>query len=358
MRTLALCALLGLSPAASAETLETLSAFETKKVGDRVYAFLAQPTLSPLVSGNVTAVIGDDGVLLVDTGHFPSGTRRMLARLRELTSQPVRFVVNTHWHPDHNTGNSVVRDAYPQAVIVSTEATREAFETELPKFEPKAMRQMLPVLREALRTGKTPKGAPLTDEQRKRFSEMLQESDSALPDLEQARHQAPSLAFTRELRLWLGKREVQVRFLGRGNTQGDAIVYVPDTKTLITGDLVVYPVPYAFGSFFGEWVKTMDALLAIDAVAIVPGHGPVLHDKRYPQIVRDLLASIAAQAKAAAARGENAADARGKLDLLALRDELTHGDAELNKELDAFVLDPGFPRAYREAKEGPLKDEN
>ena len=68
--------------------------------------------------------------------------------------------------------------------------------------------------------------------------------------------------------------------------------------------------------------------------------------------------AAAAQAKAAAARGESAADARGKLDLLALRDELTHGDAELNKELDAFVLDPGFPRAYREAKEGPLKDEN
>lgn len=64
------------------------------------------------------------------------------------------------------------------------------------------------------------------------------------------------------------------------------------------------------------------------------------------------------QAKASVARGETVEQARANLDVAALREELTKGDAELGRQLDQFVLDPGFPRAYREAKEGPRKDEN
>lgn len=157
MRTLILAACLVALPAA-AESLETLSAFETVKVADGVHAFIAHQTQSPLVSGNSVAMVGDDGVLVVDTGHFPSGTRRMIAAIRKLTPQPVRWVVNTNWHPDHNTGNSVYRDAFRQITILSTHATRDAFETELPKYEVGPMKAQLPLLREALRTGRTPRG--------------------------------------------------------------------------------------------------------------------------------------------------------------------------------------------------------
>ena len=357
MKTLILATCLLALPAAG-ESLDTLSAFETVKVADGVHAFIARQTQSPLVSGNSVAIVGDDGVLVVDTGHFPSGTRRMIAAIRKLTPQPVRWVVNTHWHPDHVTGNSLYQDAFPLVTIVSTQATREAFESELPKYEVGPMKAQLPLLREALRTGKTPRGKTVTDAQRVSFKQMLEESGSALPDLETARHLAPSLTFEKELRIHLGKREVRVLFLGRGNTAGDAVVYLPDTKTLVTGDLVVYPVPYAFGSFFGEWVETIKAMLALDVTAIVPGHGPVLRDKTYPQLVSRLLASMVTQAKASVARGETVEQARVKLDIAALRAEVTRGEVELGKQLDQFVLDPGFPRAYREAKEGPLKDEN
>jgi cyclase len=228
----------------------------------------------------------------------------------------------------------------------------------LPKYEANAIKLQLPMVREALRTGKTPRGKPLTFAQRASFVEVLAESDSVLPDLEQARHVAPSLTFAKELRIHLGKREVRILFLGRGNTAGDAVVYVPETKTLVTGDLVVHPVPYAFGSFIGEWAKTMTALLGLDAVAIVPGHGPLLRDRAYLRRVEQLLATLASQARAAVARHETLEAARAKLDIAAVRAELTGGDAELDRELDAFVLDPGFPRAFREAAEGPLHDEN
>jgi glyoxylase-like metal-dependent hydrolase (beta-lactamase superfamily II) len=357
MRAIAAALLLAF-PATAAETLETLRDFETVKVADGVYAFIARQTRSPLVSGNSVAVIGDDSVLVVDTGHFPSGTRQMVAAIKKLSQKPVRFVVNTHWHPDHETGNSVYQDAFPGVTIISTRATRDAFSTDLPKYEAAGMRAQVPLLREALKTGKTRRGAPLTEARRGAFTDALAQLDTVLPDLESARHLEPSLTFTDELRIHLGKREVRVLFLGRGNTTGDGVVYVPDAKLVATGDLVVHPIPYAFGSFFGEWPKTLDALLALDADVLVPGHGPVLHDKSYPKLVARLISSISSQAKTAAARNLSLEEARKQLDIAELRKELTHGDADLDKDLDAFVLDPGFPRAYREAKEGPLKDEN
>jgi glyoxylase-like metal-dependent hydrolase (beta-lactamase superfamily II) len=354
MRLMLLAMLLALP--VSAETLETLSAFETVKVADGVHAFIARQTESPLVSGNSLVVIGDDGVLVVDTGHFPSGTRKMIAQIRKLTPLPVRFVVNTHWHGDHNAGNSVYAEAFPRAVFISTKATREAFETEAPKYEPQTLQQQLPALREALRTGKTRKGTALSESQRTYYTRVLEETDSALPDMLQSRHLAPSLTFDKELTIFLGKREVRILFLGRANTAGDAVVYLPDVKVLATGDLVVYPVPYAFGSFMGEWAKTMDALLQIDAVALVPGHGPLMHDKAYPLLVKRIVESLTVQA--ASLKTETLEAARKKLDVKALRDELTKGDPQLNKDFDSFVLEPGFARAYREANEGPLHDEN
>ena len=81
--------------------------------------------------------------------------------------------------------------------------------------------------------------------------------------------------------LRLGKRDVQVMFLGRANTAGDAVVYVPDAKVLATGDIVVHPFPFAFQSYIGEWARVLRKMEAMDAIAIVPGHGPVMRDKAY-----------------------------------------------------------------------------
>jgi len=125
----------------------------------------------------------------------------------------------------------------------------------------------------------------------------------------------------------------------------------------MTGDLVVYTAPYAFGSFIGEWGPTMRKVMAIDAATIVPGHGPLMHDKSYLGLLADLLESVAAQAKEAAKEGLSLEDARKKLDVHRFREQFAHGDEQTGRAFDGFFLGPGFPRAYREAKEGPLHDE-
>ena len=93
--------------------------------------------------------------------------------------------------------------------------------------------------------------------------------------------QSATLTFDHDFTVDVGNREVQVKFMGRGNTAGDAVVYLPKEKIVVAGDLVVYPIPYIYDGYPTEWIQTLQNLAQLDADSIVPGHGPILHDKAY-----------------------------------------------------------------------------
>jgi glyoxylase-like metal-dependent hydrolase (beta-lactamase superfamily II) len=94
-----------------------LPGHETVKVADGVYAFISAESNNAIVSGNSVAVVGDDGVLVVDSGNFPSETRKLIAEIRQLANLPVRYLVHTHWHRDHTDGDSEYRAAFPNVLI-------------------------------------------------------------------------------------------------------------------------------------------------------------------------------------------------------------------------------------------------
>jgi len=102
----------------------------------------------------------------------------------------------------------------------------------------------------------------------------------------------PNVSFDRELNIDLGNRPVEIRFIGRGNTAGDTIVYLPKEKILMTGDLVDHPAPYFFGGFPVDQVTTLETLASFEATTVVPGHGDVLHDKTYIVQLIDLLKAV------------------------------------------------------------------
>ena len=98
--------------------------FDIKKVADGVHVAVAAPAYK--VNCNTAIIENDDGVMVVDTHSKPSAARVIVEQLRGMTSKPVRYVVNTHFHWDHWHGNEVYPAAYPNAEIVSNDITREA----------------------------------------------------------------------------------------------------------------------------------------------------------------------------------------------------------------------------------------
>jgi cyclase len=335
------------------------TAYDTVKLGEGIFAFISPEATGAFVSGNSVLIVGADSALVVDSGHIPSLTKRMITDITRITDKPVRFLVNTHWHPDHVSGNSLYRQQWPGIAIVSTPATQFELTRPDPLYDDVTqMNKYMPMLEQALASGKGQSGKPLSDGERVYYSQVLTEAKFMYPELRQTPHAPPTVTFNRQMVVDLGGRKVEISFLGRGNTGGDAVIYVPDTKVLITGDLLVAPTPFAMGSFIDEWILTMKALAAIDAVTIVPGHGPVEHDKQYMLLLTEALESLSQQAHAAVKQGLTQEQFQKSVDMAKFRTQIAGNNETRVRNFDEYFVSPGAVRVYREAKEGPLKDEN
>jgi cyclase len=179
---------------------------------------------------------------------------------------------------------------------------------------------------------------------------------AAAPEFAKVINPLSNLTFDRNLTLHLGGRDVEVKWLGRGNTAGDAIVWVPDSKTLLTGDTVVYPTPYGIGSYFSEWPAVLQKMIDMKATAIVPGHGPVMHDYAYFEQLKQLFAALTAQVKAAVAKGMSLEDTRKAVTLADFSQRFAGNDRFRKRAFQDFFVYPGVTRAYEEAT-GKMSEE-
>jgi glyoxylase-like metal-dependent hydrolase (beta-lactamase superfamily II) len=329
-----------------------------ERLAEGVYAFIAPDSKTPYFNGNTLVVVGDDGVLVVDSGDALSATRKTIAEIRRITPLPVRFLVNTHWHWDHTLGNGEYRAAFPGVTIVSTAATRALMDTKgranlagsiaaIPPY--------LDALRQALGSGTRRDGSPLAPGDRESLQAQLDDLGRGLQFYKDAQVALPDVAFDRELTIRLGSRVVELMAFGPGNTAGDAVVYVPDAKVVASGDLVVAPTPFAYDSFIFDWPAAMRRLVALDAAIVVPGHGPVMRDWTYARLVSELLESIGAQVRSAVTRGLSLEDTSKAVDVRALRTRMAGADPILARNFDQFFLAPAMDAAYKEAQGQPAR---
>ena len=214
---------------------------------------------------------------------LPSAAREDIAQIRQWTDKPVRWLVNTHWHIDHNAGNRAYLDAFPGLAIVAqrdTKAMMDEYNPNVPARFVAAYRKQADAMQKSLDAGKGENGRPLSAEASAALADDIAALGDFVAEYQEFRYQSPTLAIERSIAIDLGGRGVEVKFLGRGNTLGDVVVQLPAEKIVATGDLLDHPVPYMLGGFPREWIETLDALEKLGASTFVPGHGEVLqrHD--------------------------------------------------------------------------------
>jgi glyoxylase-like metal-dependent hydrolase (beta-lactamase superfamily II) len=267
-----------------------------EKVADGVYVILHDNATEEWPHGNTGVVVGETGVLVVDSTYLPSRARADIALIRKLTDKPVRYLAYTHWHFDHNNGGIAYRQAFPAVDVVSARDTARYIELNAVWWSRRqaapgsSHRKALAGLEAQLASGKDEKGQPLTTERRRALAADVEHRKRELEELADLHVVTPNLTFVDTLTLTLGRRRVELRNWGRGNSPEDVTVHVPDAQVLFTGDLVVQsPLPYPFASWPVSWVGVLQALDAHPATMLVPGHGPVLRDRTYLRQVRALL---------------------------------------------------------------------
>ena len=290
--------------------------------------------------GNSTVIVGDRDVLVIDSGYLPSSAAEDIAQIRQWTAKPVRYLVNTHWHPDHQRGNFTYAQAFPDLAIVAHPQTVRLMETyEAGNLERYPRR--VEALRTALEQGRDAAGKRLTQKSKKEMRDTLAQRAPVLAEMQKSHMVLPNLTFDHELNIDLGNRLVQLRHSGRGDTQGDVWAYLPQEKILVTGDVLTAPVPYFFAGYPEGLANTLRQLLELDAGTIVPGHGAVMHDKAYMHAVLDTVDSVMAQVNAAIVKlGSLSAqleDVRKQVDIAGFRQQFVGEEAGNREYFDESI---------------------
>ncbi len=308
------------------------------KLADGVYAIQHPNTQEGSVSGNTTVIIGDREVFVVDSTYRQSQAQEDIAQIRQWTDKPVGYLLNTHFHNDHNNGNKTYLDAFPSLAIVAQEETKKDMDLIQPGNVERGPKRLAETLA-AFKQGKNRRGEPLSEDDKKQVKELMPGLEQALAEQNALVYQPPTLTFTDSLDIDIGHREVQVLHLGRGNTPGDAIVYLPKEKIIVAGDLLVYPIPYTFDGYPAEWAQTLQKMSQLDADTFVPGHGPVLHDKTFLNLTTDLLTSTVEQLRARIRQighpgFRTVDDVKDFVDLTPFRKKFAGDDKALQDEFD------------------------
>jgi len=198
--------------------------------------------------------------------------------------------------------------------------------------------------REALRlsaeTGVDDKGKPVDAAGRVTAAKSLAKLEAARREFSTIVVEAPTVTFESALHIDLGGRVVELKHLGRGNTGGDVVAWLPAERMLVAGDLVDHPVPYAFGGYPGEWIGTLDRLAALDPLLVVPGHGEVLRGKGYIERVAGLIRGIRQQVNDLLEKngsGFALDEVQKAIDLGAARREFAGDDADNQEFFDASM---------------------
>ena len=234
--------------------LNVCAAASVHKIGPDLYAYISENDSS----ANSTFLVSDQGIFVVDTGLNAQEGRKLLDEIRKVSQSPVRWIVNTHYHPDHRGGNSVVG---PDAVVISTAFTR-------------------------MKAGSAAAGYALNE-----------------------------TLGARGVTLYVGGHEVRIYHPGPAHTLGDAVVYFPDLHTVATGDLfLTNSCPAMDDGDMENWIVALDQMLALPVEHVVPGHFE-LATKNELRRFRNYLADLRDQVARMHASGLVLARVQKQLDL-------------------------------------------
>jgi len=329
------------------------AAFELQRIAEGVHVAVRSEPPGLMVDANTTLIINEHDVVVVDANVGPSSAKDTLAALRKFTSKPVRYVINTHWHDDHVLGNQVWRDAFPGAEFIAHQRMAEY----LPAQGLKNRQGMLSgapsgvaMLKSLLEKAQGMDGQPLSATASASYESDIRLVERYLAQTPKVEIVGPTLTFEDKLVLQRGSRRIEILHLGRGHTAGDIVVHLPAEGIVITGDLVVAPVPLIGRdqSYIADWPATLEKLLALQPKVIVPGHGPVFRDSEYSQRMIALLRDIQSEAAKAKSRGDSLDAARKAITLADHRRIFAGDDQVRNVLFTQYVLGPGIAAVYRE----------
>jgi glyoxylase-like metal-dependent hydrolase (beta-lactamase superfamily II) len=338
----------------------SLDPYIARQIAPGVHLLSTPPEYRGAVTGNITVIEQSDGVVVIDSGLTRADGRRAVDFIRSITRKPVSALVYTHWHNDHPQGGSEIRAAWPGVRIISTAATARMLRSATmmryvnlrpdEEIETIFLNQAAGTLAMAQAQQRNPE---LDEATRSRWARMERDTRGRMADIRGTHLVLPTETFERELMLDDPVRPVRLIHPGRANTDGDAIAWLPTERVVVTGDVVVHPIPFGFYSFPESWLQALERIKGLDYSTLIPGHGEPQTDTVYIDRLAATLSDLRAQIGPLAQQGLSLDEIRQRVNWDAQRD--IFGDTPRNRLLfDAYWLNPMTVNTYIEARGLPM----
>ncbi|HEY1306290.1 MAG TPA: MBL fold metallo-hydrolase [Vicinamibacterales bacterium] len=296
-------------------TTHTGDAFRFNKVKEGIYHAVGTGALA--VVGNSSFIVNDNDVIVVDDHVSPAAAWVLLEEIKKVTPKPVTTVINTHFHFDHAHGNQIFD---PAVQIIGHEFTRRMLLNNsigMPLYQNYVTG--LPTQIEGLKKQIASAADPAA---KAKLQAQLQATENNLASQKELKPTPPNVTLTTQMTLYRGKREIQIRYLGRGHTAGDIVVYLPNEKVVMTGDFLTAALSNMSDSFPNEWADSLDALKKLDFDTVLPGHGEAFTDKAKIDYFQAYLRDVWSEVSKLKQQGVSAEEASKRADLTKHKDHL------------------------------------
>ena len=240
---------------------------ELVKLAEGVYAHIVQPDGNAV--GNAGFVLLEHSVLVFDTHFTPEAGQALMAKLRTVTTKPVRYIINSHFHPDHTHGNQAFGGT-PQ-IISSSNARRDMLQQDQP-----AMNRTVGVAQSQIAKMQKDLLQGQDEKQKEMLRRQIRARQEFLERMSKFKLQPAVITLDDSLTFLEGTRRLQLLYQGSGHTDGDVVLYLPSEKVVFTGDLFFNKaIPNVQDANMHAWISTLKEIQKLDADKFVPGHGPV-----------------------------------------------------------------------------------
>jgi len=317
--------------------------FDLEQVAEGVYCARSRPQAE--VNCNAAIFVNSGDVLVVDTHSKPSAAASLIAQIRkDVTTKPVRYVVNTHFHWDHIQGNQAYRAAGGKIDFIASEPTgrlmsdlaRKRFQATLDEVP----RQIDALRGRAGRAGSAAEKAFIEDQVRQLQAYQSEMRSFAL--------ELPTITFEKSYVIKDKAHELHLEFHGRAHTAGDVVVFCPEKQVVASGDMIHGHFPYMADGYPESWPKTIDSVAKLGFDKVCPGHGPAQHGREHMISMRNYIAELTEKVETGKKAGKSITDLQKTITVESLKS--LQSDGYLKYLSDNAYEGPRFGRP------APLQD--
>jgi len=248
--------------------------FTIEKVADGVYAALARPQI--LTNCNAAIFVNARDVLVVDAHSKPSAAAALIAQIKkDITTKPVRYLVNSHFHWDHTQGDAAYKASGAKVDIIASEATKQLM-TELSRNRLKESLDSVPNQIDDVQA-RLAKAASNADKER--YTDLIRQLKAYQVEMKSYTLELPTITFAKSHVIKDPAGDLHLEFHGRAHTAGDIAVFSPQKRVVASGDAIIGFLPNIADGYPRPWPATIDSVGRLAFDHLIPGHGPVQNDR-------------------------------------------------------------------------------